>query len=287
MNGVTRAIGRRLKAVRPPLRILAAEAIKQHRQMFGSRVVLFSLLVWPAIQLGVAYFAFKPFETAPGIAGEWSLAADPRSVLLFFATGSLAHTFFWSLVQSAWFLSFERQTGTLELLFLTPANRLAIIVANGAMAMVQSVWLFVTFITGLVLLVGGFHVAHPLMLAIAFLSLLVPAIAWAAFLNSLLLFSRDSGFLYTVLDEPMAFAAGVRVPPFALPFLVRVAGLVFPLATSLFVLRGVLLDGSGLVDLLPALGLGALQSVLLLLAAARLLQWGEDHARQTGSLTLF
>ena len=273
--------------VRAAWRVLLAEALKQHRTLFGSKLVFFSLLIWPGLQLALAYYAFQPFAHAPGLAARWSLASDPRAIFLFFTTGALGFTFFWSLVQSAWHFSFERASGTLELLFLSPANRLTLVVANGAMALVQNTWLFFAFSVALFWLVGGLHVANPLMLLVAFLGLLIPAVAWATLLNSVFLFSRDSGFLYTILEDPMSFFAGVRIPRLALPLWAQLTGLIFPLTTSLIVLRGALLQNATLLDIWPQL-LALLGISALLLALATLtLRLGEDHARRIGSLTLF
>lgn len=274
-------------AARRALRIFAAEALKQHRTLFASRLVAFSLFVWPAIELGAVYYTFKPFESAPGLAARWSLAAEPRSLLLFFATGVLGYTFFYALVQSAWHFAYERQLGTLELLFLTPANRLLLVLANGAMALMQSTWLFLGFTVGLFEIIGGLQIAHPAMLGVAFLGLVVPAIAWGTFLNSLFLFSRDAGFLYTIFQEPMQFFSGVRIPLLAMPAWAQLVGVVFPLTTSLVILRGSLLERSTIFQLWPQLVGLAVLSAMLLLASAWLLRVGERRARRTGSLVLF
>jgi ABC-2 type transport system permease protein len=170
-------------------------------------------------------------------------------VLLFVATGMLGYAFFWSLVQSAWQFSFERFAGTLELLFLSPANRLVLMLANGVMAL--------------------------------------PAVAWGTCLNSLFIFSRDSSFLYTILEEPMSFFAGVRIPLLSLPVWAQVIGLVFPLTTSLTVLRGILLEGAVLATVWPQLLFLLAVSIALFIAAAVILRVGERHARRTGSLSLF
>jgi hypothetical protein len=45
----------------------------------------------------------------------------------------------------------------------------------------------------------------------------------------------------------MSFFAGVRIPLFAFPLWIRIIGIVFPLTTSLIVLRGVLLEGAPLL----------------------------------------
>ncbi|HLZ62472.1 MAG TPA: ABC transporter permease [Ktedonosporobacter sp.] len=268
-------------------RVIAAEMLKQHRSLFGNKLTYFSLLIWPGLQLLTAYYMYKPFLGASGIIKNWTLASTPQGIFLFVTTGMLGFTFFWSLVQSAWQFSWERFNGTLELLFLTPVNRLALLVANGAMALIQSTWLFLVFSIGLIFLVGRLKVAHPAMFFVAFIGLFIPSVAWGAFLNSIFIFSRDAGFLYTILDEPMSFFAGVRIPLFALPVWVRVIGAIFPLALSLSVLRGSLLEAASLTALWPQLLALLGMSAVLIVAAACLLKWGEDHARRSGSLTLF
>ena len=198
--------------------MFAAEGLKQHRRIFGSPLVVFSMLVWPVLTLAATYYTVLPVIESPGAAQRWPLVAAARTGwLAFLAAGALAYTFFFSLVQSAWHFSFERVSGTLEALFLTPANRMALVVANGSGALVQNAWLFGVFAIAAAVATGTLHVAHPGMYAVAVVALLVPAVAWGAFLNSLLMFSRDSAFLYTLLDDPLWFVAGVRLPLFALP----------------------------------------------------------------------
>ncbi|MDH2428081.1 ABC transporter permease [Sphaerisporangium sp. TRM90804] len=278
---------RRGRALRHAGRVFAAEALKQHRRIFGGKLVVFSMLIWPLMQLAATYYTVRPLAATPGIAGRWPLAADPERLLAFLATGALGFTFFFSLVQSAWHFSFERVTGTLELLFLSPANRLAIVVANGFGALVQNAWLFTCFTVAMFTVLDVARVAHPGMYAVVLLAVLVPAVAWGALLNSLLIFSRDSAFLYTLLDDPMWFAAGVRLPLFALPGWIRAAGSLLPLTGSLAVVRGALLDGQTLGQLTPALLWVAALSAACLLGAVAALRLGEARAQRTGRLRLF
>jgi ABC-2 type transport system permease protein len=269
------------------LRVVAAEALKQHRRIFGRPLVVFSMLIWPALTLATTYYTVLPVLGAPGAAQRWPLVADPHRLLAFLGAGALAYTFFFSLVQSAWHFSFERISGTLEALFLTPASRMALVVANGSMALVQNAWLFGCFAVVASLATGMLHVANVGMYVVAALALVLPAVAWGSFLNSLLMFSRDSAFLYTLLDDPLWFVAGVRLPLFALPVWVKVIGLAFPLTTSLAVLRGALLDGRTLLELFgPLMGLLGLTAALFVLAAG-LLRVGEAHAQRTGSHQMF
>ncbi|GCE15176.1 ABC transporter permease [Tengunoibacter tsumagoiensis] len=268
-------------------RIIMAEMLKQHRMLFGGKLIYCSMLLWPALELGTAYYTFQPLAHAPGLRQHWPLAADARAVMLFFITGMLAYVFYWSLVQSSWMFSRERFEGTLEMMFLTPANRLVLMLANGTAALFQSVWLFLTFTVGLMALVGGLHMSHPMMLVLAFLSLFLPAMAWAVFLNSFCIFARDSSFFYSLLEPTMSFLSAVRLPPFVYPLAVRVVGSVLPLTTSLIILRAALLEGATLMQLMPQLVFLMGLTLVLFVLAAWALKRGEEHARHTGSLSLF
>lgn len=268
------------------LRVLAAETLKQHRRLFGQPLVVFSMLVWPVLQLATTYYTLRPVATSSAAPANWPLAADPDRLLAFLATGALAYAFFFSLVQSAWHFSFERATGTLELLFLSPAGRLTLVIANGAGALLQNAWLLTCFTVAALTGFGTLAVSAWWMYGVVFLSLLVPAVAWGAFLNSLLVFSRDSAFLYTILDEPLWFVSAVRLPNFALPALVQIVGAVFPLTGSLVAVRGALLEGRTLTDLAPTLAALAALSALLVAAAAAILRAGEARSQRTGRLSL-
>lgn len=269
------------------IRVFLAEALKQHRSLFGTWSTYCSLLVWPGLQLAISFYVFKPFSGSSHFMKNWPLAATPGGIFLFIVTGMLGYIAFWSLVQSSWQFSKERFEGTLELLFLTPVNRLILILANSIIALAQSAWLFLVFCIGLIILVGRLNMASPLMLLVAFFSLLIPAVAWGAFLNAFFIFSRDSSLISTVLDEPMAFLAGVNIPLMALPTWIRFIGALFPLTTSLIVIRGIFLEKATMIDILPQLAILLLFSLALLTLAHFILIKGEKRALHNGTLTLF
>ncbi|WP_241002500.1 ABC transporter permease [Streptomyces sp. CB01881] len=274
------------RALRHAGKVFAAEALKQHRTMFGQPLVVASMLVWPLLQLAATYYTLHPIAAGSAAAARWPLAADPGRLLGFLATGALAWAFFFSLVQSAWNFAYERTTGTLELLFLSPADRLVLMLANGAGALVQNAWLLTCFLGAAAFGFGALDVAGPWMYPVVLLALLLPAVAWGALLNSLMVFSRDSAFVYTVLDDPMWFVAGVRLPAFALPGVLRVLGAALPLTGSLAVVRGALLEGEGLGELAPGLAWLAALCALLTAGAVLALRLGEARAQRTGGLRL-
>lgn len=268
-------------------RILRAEFVKQHRIYFQSKMIYFSMLVWPVLSFAAAYNMYRPFIASPVLASRLVPGGDPRAVALFILTGYLGYTFFWSLVQSAWQFSFERFQGTLEGLFLTPASRMGFLLGNGAAALIESVWLFFVFAVGVLAVLGRLTAVPLWSYLLALTGLALPAVGWGTLLNSVFIFSRDSGFLYTILDEPMGFFAGVRVPTSVFPLWVRFISFLFPLTFSLRVVRGLLLGTTGFAAGLLQVGGLTLMTAGLLAAAAGLVRLGEAHAKRTGSLTLF
>lgn len=279
MNAVT-------GAVTGFLRVLYAEAVKQRRVMYNSPLPYISALLWPVLSVTAAYYMYLPFVEQPALAARM-LGGREGSLLAFIVTGYLGFTFFYSVVQTAWVNSNqERVSGTLETLFLTPASRLAVAIGNSAMGLLESVWMFLIFALVLVVATGGGRVS-PVALAVSFVAILLPAVAWGTFLTALMLFARDAGLIFTVLDEPMQFFSGVRLPVSALPVWGRLLSFLFPLSFSLRAVRGLLVEGRRLAEVAPDVALLLGVTVALVTAAAAVLRISERRAKRTGSLALF
>lgn len=264
---------------------LWAEMIKEHRNTFYNKVIYFSLLVWPMFGFITSYYSFKPFDL--GVQSPLNRFVDSEQLLLFLLMGYLGYIFFWCLVQSAWFLSFERQSGTLEIIFLSPVNRLTFVFGRSLSALVEGAWLFFLFVVLAMFMVDGIEMAGWWSAPLALVVLTLSAAAWGAFLNVVFVFSRDAGFLYTVLDEPMLIFAGVKIPPFALPFWGKLIALVFPLTYALDIVRRLLMEGATIGEIAPQLVLLLLIISVLVLLSGVLIRRVERRLRQTGNMVLF
>jgi ABC-2 type transport system permease protein len=262
------------------LRVVCAEAVKQHWAFYNNPSVYVVILIWPILGFCGAYYAFMPFMGTRG-----SPMSD-QSILIFALTGYLGYTFFVSLIQSAWRFSFERFWGTLELLLVTPTSMMAIIIGNATGALFESVWMFTTFFLGFGMLFGHLHL-HLGMLALSLAVLTVGALAWGALLNSLFLFSRDASFLFAVFEDPMEFFSGVRFPVEFFPLWLRYISYLFPLTWSLGFLRGALIDGQSLVQLWKPAAVNLAVAAGQLLLTYVLAVVGERQARRTGQYALY
>lgn len=267
------------------LGILWAEVRKSHRNNFNNRFVYFSLFIWPVILFVNAYYAFKPFNLQPGSPLTRFIPAG--RLALFLMTGYLGYIFFWSLVQSAWQMAYERQQGTLELIFLTPVSRFLLMFGRSAANLIEAVWLFSVFALLTILYLGGLHVADWRLIPFALFLLILSAVIWGGFLNTIFLFSRDAGILYTLFEAPMEFFSGVRMPVPAFPIWAKGIACLFPLTYVLHIFRGILMEGKTLQELGgPLLWLCGILSALLA-ASFVLVRKAEQHAKETGNMTLF
>lgn len=267
------------------LAICWAEAKKGHHINFHNSLIYFSLLIWPAIMFVSAYYSFKPFnmtESSP-----LSRFVEPDNIALFLLTGYLGYIFFWSLVQSGLFMSYERFSGTLELIFLTPVSRIGMIYGRAAANLLEGIWLFFTFSVLTAFFIDGLHIAGWWSIPLALFLLTLSAIIWGGLLTTIFLFSRDAGIVYTILDEPMVIFSGVKIPTLALPIWGKAIALVFPLTYVLEILRSLVMEGKTPREILPQLGLLFVILFCMVCVSIWLLHKAEDHAKQTGSLALF
>ncbi|MDF2519746.1 MAG: phosphate transporter permease [Clostridia bacterium] len=268
------------------LNSIKAEAIKQHKSVYHSNLMYFSMLIWPVLELFSAYYAYKPFEgtAASEIVAKW---VGDDMIFAFILFGYISFIFFRCFVQSAWRFSSERISGTLELIYQTPANRLGIMLGNALASLFESTWMFMVFCIGALVLFTNLRISSIFMPLVAVLSLVIPSICWGIFMNSLFMFSRDSGMLYTVFQSPMEIFGGAKLPYPAFPFWAKVIGGVFPLTWSINIVRKIFMNGALLSDIkFELLVLCAICAALFLMTLL-LLKKSEAYARKTGNMALF
>lgn len=268
--------------MRKNLLVIKAEIVKQQQHEYHSAFVYFSLLIWPILGFLEVYYTYKPF-TLTGYMG----ISDSRELLAFLGSGFMAYTCFWSMVQNAWSMANqERRGGTLELTFLTPANRLAMNYGRALGALIQEVWMFCCFCVFILLYAGAVHWKNLFLLPIVFFLLLTASTVWGGMLNAVFMFSRDAEIVMNLLDTPMTLFAGTRVPAGCFPVWAKGISLIFPLTYCLNIIRFVLCiqeekqPFGNLVGLVICLGIMIAITVVITMKA-------EQHNRKTGGLQFY
>jgi ABC-2 type transport system permease protein len=265
------------------LQIIKAEIVKQHRNTFHSKMTYFSLLIWPIMLFFNAYYSYKVFNLNQSI---WKNFNSSQSVITFLITGFLGYNCFWSLVQSAWQMGFERQDGTLEVIFLSSVNRIVMIYGRVLGALFENIWMFLLFSTFIIIYLKGIPITRLIYLPIAFIILLSSAMVWGGLMNVLFLFSRDASILFNIFDEPMALFSGVKVPTMIFPLWAKCLSIIFPLTHTLVIIRSLLIEGKLFYNN-QAFYILLLINFLLVALTLFLLKKAEKHARITGSLSFY
>lgn len=270
------------------LRTLTAEMYKQHRIYFHDPLVYFSMIVWPFLEVLTAYYLFMPF-----VGGESSTSAlqqqfGTRSLEIFLLTGYLGYNFFMNLIQSAWHFSFERYDGTLECIFLTPANRFAVVLGNAMSSLFENTWLLTVFCGAFYFLLStSLTSTNILFFLLGLVIMVLAAIAWGTFLNCLFLITRDTSLFFTILQEPLNFFGGVRLPITLFPMWMKIISYCIPLTYCLNILREATMQTINIAAFMwQIVGIVTL-SLMMFLASYRLLDVAERQAKRTGSFTFY
>lgn len=217
------------------LRVIGAEIIKQHRNWFNSKYTYFSLLLWPILIFINIYFSYKPFE---GIYQQKLFEAiGSDDLMLFLIVGALSQNCFWAMVQTAWQMSYERQSGTLDIIFLAPANKLCLMYGRALGAIFESVWMLGVFSIIIISLFSGVSITMLIKVPIIFVILIISATVWGGLMNVAFLFSRDATFLFNIFDDPMTLFSGTRIPIQVFPIWAKVIASIFPLTHALVLIR--------------------------------------------------
>ncbi|WP_028248145.1 ABC transporter permease [Pseudobutyrivibrio ruminis] len=265
------------------MKVLLAESYKQHRNYFNNRLIYVSLFVWPMFSFLAAYYSYRAFDFGGNIISYIST----ENILVFILLGYMAMSFFRSVVQSAWNFSRERQSGTLEYIYLSPANRLAVLLGNALSSVFESA--VVMFIFGMLIILFNRSALNVnivgLILVLAIF--MVMALLWGVFLNACFLYSRDTDFLFTILEEPMEIFAGVKVPVVIFPGWARIISCIFPLTYVLEALRQVSLNAASISSIKTTILISLVIIMVLLGATLITIQIVEKHMRKTGNVVLF
>lgn len=268
------------------LNVVLASIRMQHKNYFFNKSIYVSLTLWPMLAFFTTYFSYQNFSKeaifrAIGL-------SSPEEVFVYLLIGFMGMKAFYVLIQSAWQSAYTtRFTGTLELIYMSPSSQMAIMIGNAIASLLGSLWFLLVFFGGMMVLFKEITYKYGFSLLIGLIILLITAICWGVFLNSLFLSSRDSGFLYTVFQTPVEMFSGAQIPYGLMPMWAKFIGAGMPLTYMIQVLRKVGLYGESYVAVLTELFFALGLSVMLLILSYFILVMTKKKSRKNGSAVLF
>lgn len=265
------------------LLVIKAEIVKQQRHDYHSAYVYFSLLIWPVLGFLEVYYTYKPFEIT-GYIG----MSNSKELLAFLGTGFMADTCFWSMVQNAWSMANQERTGgTLEVTFLSPANRLAMCYGKALGALIQEAWMFCCFCVFIYIYTGTLSFDNLIMLPLIFLILIISSTIWGGMLNIIFMLTRDASIIMDIFNTPMTLFSGSRIPVESFPKWAKIISLIFPLTYCINIIRFVLnvqKGGNGWID--DLIGLVICLGIMVTISVV-LMKKIEKYNRETGELQFY
>lgn len=268
------------------LRCVYAHMVLQKKDYFINKSIYISLSIWPILAFLTTYFSYKPFENQKIL--EKLNLMDIRQLYVYLLIGFVCMMCFDTLIQSAWRSSYAiRISGALELLYMSPANRLASLIGNGLTSLFGSIWMVFIF-GGITLYHYRQYVHIPVGSFIVGLMLLFfVALCWGVFLNSLFLTSRDSGFLFTIFQYPVEIFSGAKIPYRMMPLWARALGSFMPLTYVIIVLRKIVINNMPITAMVKECLISIVIGLVLLMLAEVLMRGAEKKARIKGTAVLF
>lgn len=182
----------------------------------------------------------------------------------------------------------EKETGTLEVYFVAPISRMAILAGMALGGIVNTVVrAAVILIVGTVLFQVPFVINEPITALFLFVLTIIALYALGMLFSSLfLLYGREAWHTANLLQEPVYFLSGSYFPTDNLPAIIQLVASFIPMTFGLDSIRRVIIQGQGFADVwVDAVALLVFIAVLLPLARYAL-GYMENLSKKEGRLTL-
>lgn len=160
---------------------LRCEMCKNKRNYRSKLSDFISLFIWPALIYFSVLFTYRVFDL--GSLAQYGIFTI-CDLEIFLISGALGYYCFWAIVQNALNIQLERENGTIEIVFLSPANRIALLYGRALGSVIQSFGLFISFSIIIIVINSGISGHTFISLLFTFFLLLLSSILWGGLIYS-------------------------------------------------------------------------------------------------------
>jgi ABC-2 type transport system permease protein len=268
-------------------RVVFAEAVKSLKVYFFSSRTLFWALALPLGNGLYLYFLYLPFATK-SVDLQFGATTYTIDLVGFTIIGQLLYSFFTMMLLAGASFDAERWQGTLEVLLLSPASRVAILLGGALANAVNYVWMLVALVLSWVAFIHvGIFVTDPLALCGSLLLSYLAMIALGMCLETVDVYSRRGSIFTAWLQEPVMFLSGQIFPLQSLPVFLLPLSYLLPLTFGLMAVRLTLLGGASIYDVRMPLATLASMTLIFFILASLLVNYAERRAKTKATLTQF
>jgi len=244
-------------------------------------------VIWPIPLLGVNIYAYSALGTQEKVSEVFMQYGYPFAGMI--VVGTIVYLLYNRLLWGTGIsIQHERWMGTIELLFLTPTNKMTILIASGVSSLLEASWWIVCiFFLGGAIFGLQLNMTSVLAVLISLLSTMAALIAVGVFFAGFFVLTRAADQLASGLQAPIRFFSGVAFPVNALPQMLQYISYVLPVTYGILVMRRSVLQGASLgaiwLDLLPLYVMAA----IFMVAGHITLKIVERQAKKKGTLYMF
>lgn len=268
-------------------RIVLAEAVKNLKVYFFSPRTLFWALALPLGNGLYLYFLYLPFA-AKSVDIQFNAGTYKIDLVGFTIVGQLLYSFFTMMLLAGASFDSERWQGTIEVMLLSPANRLAILLGGALANAVNYLWMLIALVISWV---AFFHVtlavADPLALSASLALSYLAMVALGTCLETVGIYSRRGGIFTAWLQEPVTFLSGQIFPLQSMPTFLLPLSYLLPLTFGLMAVRLSLLGGASMYALAVPLAALASMTLIFFVLTILLVNYVERRAKANATLTQF
>ncbi len=237
---------------------------------------LIAEMIIPILTLSAYIYMYKTLEAPPAFAGFVIIGG---TMIAFWANvlWNMSAQFYW-----------EKETGNLEIYFVTPISRMAILLGMALGGIVN------TILRAAAIMVAGILVFQvPLVINDPFTALLMFFLTITAlyalgmlFASLFLMYGREAWHTANLFQEPVHFLSGAYFPKSLLPDTVQLVASLIPLTFGLDGIRQIVILGKGFSDVWIDLVALTVFIIILLPLAKFALDYMENLGKKEGRLTL-
>jgi len=249
---------------------------------------IIATVIWPIPLLALNIYQYKPLGTDVDISAalqNYGVSNFAGMIIVGTVVYLLYNRLLWGTGVS---IQSERWMGTIEVLFVTPTNKMIVIVASGLSSLLEASWWIVSiFFLSWALFGVQPTITSWLAVFISLVSTMAALVSIGVFFAGFFVLSRAADNLASGLQAPVRFFSGVAFPVSALPQMLQFFSYLFPVTYGISAMRKSILTGGNLGSIWLELALLYVMTAIFLISGYFTLKVVERQAKKKGSLYLF
>jgi ABC-2 type transport system permease protein len=246
---------------------------------------IIATIIWPIPLLALNIYTYYAFGTPEDIAQRlqsYGISSFAGMIII----GTIIYLFYNRLLWGTGFsIQSERWMGTIEVLFLTPANKMTVLIACGISSVVEASWWIVSIFLLSSLIFGVTpNISSWLAVFVCLISTIAALVSIGVFFAGFFVLTRAADNLASGLQAPIRFFSGVAFPVTALPQMLQYISYLIPVTYGISTMRKTILASGNLSAVWFELLCLYIITTIFLIAGQFCLKIVERQAKKKGTL---